>query len=308
MALTAETLKANEVLAELSAEQITAITNLSRNDEDNVIGTKVGEIHRQYDETILKATGIARDGDEKSYKYLERAGTQLKGQAETAAGLTTKISELQEALKKGGSDKELKAQLDSTIAELTQTKNQFNKAQAALDSTNQEHNNKLFGMQVDFEIGKATSELKLKPDLPESAARVLMQQAIAKVKGNKAEFIDDGQGGQRLVFKDEAGATLNNPKNQLNPFTASELLSGALEEMGVLDSGRQVGGTGGAPDKSNKGGSSTIDLANARNQVEANAFISKQLQAQGLAKGTAEFDTASTKAWGDNNIGELPEK
>ena len=54
--LTKETIQANEVLAGLTPEQISAIEKLSKNDEDAVIGAKVGEIHRQYDETILKAT------------------------------------------------------------------------------------------------------------------------------------------------------------------------------------------------------------------------------------------------------------
>jgi len=307
MALTADTLKANEILSSLTAEQLTAITNLSKNDEDNVIGSKVGEIHRQYDETILKATGIDRDGDEKSYKYLERAGAKLKGQAASVSTLEEQVTNLKDMLKKGGSDKELKAQLESTIAELDLTKTQFNEVQLALKTNNQDHASKLFGMQVDYEIGQATSGIKFKPELPESASKVLMQQAIAKVKGNKAEFIDDGAGGQRLVFKNEAGATLNNPKNQLNPYTAAELLGNALNEMGVIDEGRKVPG-GGTKPPGGKGGGTTVDVASARTQVEANAFIAKQLQGQGLARGTAEYDTANTKAWSENKISALPEK
>ena len=71
--LTKETLIANEALAGLTDEQITAITTLSANDENTVIGQKFGEVYRQMDSTIEKATGIKRDGDEKTYLYLERA-------------------------------------------------------------------------------------------------------------------------------------------------------------------------------------------------------------------------------------------
>ena len=44
MALARETIVANEVLAGLTDEQITAIETLSRNDEDVVIGTRFGEV------------------------------------------------------------------------------------------------------------------------------------------------------------------------------------------------------------------------------------------------------------------------
>ena len=71
--LTKETLIANEALAGLTEDQITAITTLSENDENTVIGQKFGEVYRQMDSTIEKATGIKRDGDEKTYLYLERA-------------------------------------------------------------------------------------------------------------------------------------------------------------------------------------------------------------------------------------------
>lgn len=38
------------------------------------------------------------------------------------------------------------------------------------------------------------------------------------------EYIDDGKGGKILAFKDETGAIMRNPNNQLNPFGASDLL------------------------------------------------------------------------------------
>ena len=76
MALVRDTILANEVLAGLTDEQITAIETLSRNDEDVVIGARFGEVYRQMDSTIEKATGIKRNGDEKTYNYLERAAKE----------------------------------------------------------------------------------------------------------------------------------------------------------------------------------------------------------------------------------------
>jgi|SRR5690606_12420390 len=312
-----EVLKANAALASLTDEQIAAIEQLSSNDENAVIAQKVGEIHRQYDETILKATGIARVGDEKSYNYLERAGKELKAKAEANSALQTQIEDLnkekarlEKAIQDGGNDAELKTQLQNVKAELDQTKEQFTELQTKLSTAEKEHNKKVFDLQVDFELNKATSGIKFKPELPESATKVLLSQALAKVKANKPDFIDDGEGGKRLVFRNEAGAVLNNPENQLNPFTASELLAKELKSMGVVDEGRkqQGAGTGGNAGGAGSGGNTTIDISGARNQVEANEAITKSLLAQGLTRGSAEYEEASTQAWKDNEVAKLPEK
>src|SRR5690606_2780632 len=102
----------------------------------------------------------------------------------------------------------------------------------------------------------------------------------------------------------------NNPENQLNPFTASELLAKELKSMGVVDEGRkqQGAGTGGNAGGAGSGGNTTIDISGARNQVEANEAITKSLLAQGLTRGSAEYEEASTQAWKDNEVAKLPEK
>ena len=67
--LTREIITANAVLAKLTEEEINAIVTLSQNDENAVIGARIGEIYRQMDTTIAEATGVARNGDEKTYLY-----------------------------------------------------------------------------------------------------------------------------------------------------------------------------------------------------------------------------------------------
>ena len=304
--LTKETLQANEVLADLTPEQISAITELSKNDEDSVIGAKVGEIHRQYDETILKATGIERDGDEKSYNYLERAGATLRKQLAEADKYKTEVDELKAKLEKGSVDEGLKDQYKNLKAELAQTKEQYTTLQEKMSETQTEYEQRMFGMQIDHELSQAVAGVKMKADLPESASKVLLQQAMASIKKNKADFIDDGQGGKRLVFRNEDGAIMNNPANQLNPYTASELLKAELKGMGVLDESKKQPGAGTTPKKSK--GAGTIDISDARTQVEANEIITQQLLARGLTRDSEAFEKASTLAWSENKIGELPEQ
>ena len=69
--LTKETIVANDALKDLSEEQISAIATLSENDENAVIGQRFGEVYRQMDSTIEKATGVKRDGDEKPTSILK---------------------------------------------------------------------------------------------------------------------------------------------------------------------------------------------------------------------------------------------
>ena len=66
MALTTELLKGNAATAGLSDEQINAVVEMSKNDETTVIGQKTGEIYGGLDADILAASGIAKNGTEKT--------------------------------------------------------------------------------------------------------------------------------------------------------------------------------------------------------------------------------------------------
>lgn len=65
--LTREILIANAALSGLTDEQIAAITTLSANDENSVIAQKTGEIYGGLDADILAASGIAKNGTEKTF-------------------------------------------------------------------------------------------------------------------------------------------------------------------------------------------------------------------------------------------------
>lgn len=317
MALTSEILKKNAVLEGLTDEQVTAIVTLSTNDENTVIGTKIGDIYRQMDTTIETATGVKRDGDEKTYNYLERAATSLKEQAGNIDGLNKQIGDLtkektrlEKVISDGGTDTETKRQLTQATADLQAVTNQYNDLKTSHDKAMETHQSELFGIRVENELSIATSGVKFKAELPKSATDVLLGQATAKIKALSPEYIDDGKGGKILAFKDEAGAVMRNPENQLNPFTAAELVSRELKGMGVLDEGRQQGGagTGGDGGGGNGGGGSTVDISGAKTRVEANNIATQTLLAQGLTIGSKEFDSQMTQIWKDNNVSALPEK
>ena len=79
--ITNDMLTADAVLTGLTDEQKDAIVAMSKNDEEVVIGNRFREVYNQLDATIAKETGIARNGDEKTYVYLERAARELATKA-----------------------------------------------------------------------------------------------------------------------------------------------------------------------------------------------------------------------------------
>lgn len=315
MALTVEVLKANSVLAGLSDEQLAAITTLSANDENSVIAQKTGKIYGDLDADILSVTGIAKNGTEKTYDYAKRVLGEFKTKAESAVQLQSTIdtltkekSRLEKAIQDGASDAETAKALKQAKADLAAITGQYNELNTKFQNAEQNHQKELFGIRVESTLQAATANLKFKPELPGSVTKVLLSQATEKIKNMHPELIDDGKGGHIIAFKDENGAIMRNPNNQLNPFTADELIQRELDMMGVLDKGRQQAGTGTQPPSGVAGSGTVISIAGAKTRTEAYDMIASSLMTQGLTNGSAEFQTAMDQAWKDNNISSLPEK
>ena len=252
MALTIDVLRANAALAGLTDEQLTAITTLSVNDENSVIAKKTGEIYGGLDADILAVSGIAKNGTEKTFDYAKRVLTEFKTKVEGANGLQSQIdsltkekARLEKAIADGATDAETAKALKQAKADLQSVTAQYNDLKSKYDEAEQTHTKEVFGIRVETALQTATAGLKFKAELPESATKVLLGQAIDKIKGMNPEFIDDGKGGKMLAFKDENGAIMRNPNNQLNPYTPGDLLTRELETMGILDKGRQAAGGGG---------------------------------------------------------------
>ena len=305
MALTTELLKGNAATAGLSDEQINAVVEMSKNDETAVIGQKTGEIYGGLDADILAASGIAKNGAEKTYDYAKRVIGEIKGQAGNAAQLQSQITELTKEkarLEKAvadGADAETKRELTKAKADLANVTKEYADLKTKFDSAESEHAKALFGMKIDGELSKATAGIKFKADLPTSVTNVLLEQAIAKVKSLNPEYIDDGQGGKILAFN-ENGTTMRNPENNLRPFTAAELVARELKSMGVLETGRIQTGAGTKQQPTGNGNPGLVDLSGARTQDEAHEIITKQLMAQGKINGSKEFAEAMAQAWKDN--------
>ena len=312
--ITVEMLAADAALAGLTHEQKNAIALMSKNDEEVVIGNRFREVYNKLDETIARETGIARNGDEKTYLYLERAAKELATKANSVEGLNTKIADLskerdrlKEQIAKGG-DEALRKQLEQATKDLDGVRKQYDTLKADFDKAKTDHAAELFGIQIDNVLAGAQAGLKFKPEFPQAATDTLLAQALAKVKGMNPDFIDDGKGGKRLVFKGENGEIARDPENHLEPYTAEALLKKELRAMGILDEGRRAAGSGTEPPKNPQQGGVPVDLSMARTQQEADNIIHGQLNAQGLVRGSKKYQEAYDAAWKENNIISLPVK
>lgn len=300
MALTNETIRGNAELASLSDQQVNALVEMSKNDENDVIGRRLGEVYRGMDETIATATGVQRNGDEKTYNYLKRATSELKQKAEGAAAFTSEIQtlkaekeRLEGIVAKGGNNEEIQKQLAQAKADLTNVQTQYASLKKESEKQKTDFENKLFGVQVDNELKASVSGLKFKTELPEAATKVLLQQALDKAKTMHPRFIDDGKGGKVLAFHNEDGSVLRNSATNLQPFTATELIERELSSYGAL--APKAGGGSGTQPQGQGGGSGsnvTVDVSAARTQEEYIDIASKALMSQGYTKASKEFTEA----------------
>ena len=312
--ITVEMLAADAALAGLTDEQKNAIALMSKNDEEVVIGNRFREVYNKLDETIARETGIARNGDEKTYLYLERAAKELATKANSVEGLNTKIADLskerdrlKEQIAKGG-DEALRKQLEQATKDLDGVRKQYDTLKADFDKAKTDHAAELFGIQIDNVLAGAQAGLKFKPEFPQAATDTLLAQALAKVKGMNPNFIDDGKGGKRLVFKGEYGEIARDPENHLEPYTAEALLKQELRAMGILDEGRRAAGVSTTQPQQHQQQGAAVDLSMARTQQEADNIIHSQLNAQGLVRGSKKYQEAYDASWRDNNINTLPMK
>lgn len=311
--ITIEMLNQSESLKGLTDAQKLAITTLSSNDEATVIGTKIGALHGQYDADILSISGISKADGEKTYDYLKRVlgdyKTKLDGTKTLSAQLEAqkkKVTELEAKLAAGGSDEAVKQQLKDARHQVTQLQTQLTTKTEELDKAKKDYEQKEKDLQVGFAFTNATAGIKFKADVSEPVKKILLAAAKDEIlaKGTP-DFIDDGKGGKKLVLRDTAGNTLNNPKNNLNPYTIEELvMETSLKD--VIDTGKQQSGGGTKPNPSPNHRTVNLDLSTAKTQQEADVQIENYLLSTGLTRDNVEFGNKALEIRNENNVSDLP--
>jgi hypothetical protein len=307
--ITTELLNNNEMLAGLTDEQKTAVVELSKHDEGIVIGDRIGKVYGDLDADILAASGMAKEGTEKTYAYAKRVIGELKGKAESAQELQSKVdvltaekAKLEKALQDGSADTETKKALAQAKTDLTNITTKYTELAAEFENSKSAHEKELFGLRVAMELEGAAKGVKFKSSIPDNVAKVVVTDIVERIK-KQADTIED-EGKKVLVFKGEDGAVLRD--SSLKPLTATDLLLTELEKVGITDKRRQQTGTGSAQQEGVD--VNVISLAGVKTQVEADTAIHKMLVQQGLVRGSKAYQDQYDKAWKDNAINKLPTK
>lgn len=304
------TLRQNALLATLTDEQLQAVENLSRNDETTVLATAKNEIYNNLSSTVNTIAGIAQNSGEETAAYIERVLKEVKVKADSVTELNTKLetlttekAALEEQIKSGKGNEALTAQLKSKETELETTKALLTQANENKEKIESDYKVKIQSLQLDNEIGLAMQGLSIK-DADAESTKALLKIAFESVKGMNPEFIDDGKGGVKVVYKDENGATRLNTKNA-EAITTTELLQDKLKTFNLIEESRQAAGIGGKGNGKGSGGI-RIDISSAKNKDQANELITKSLVEQGLLPGTVEYIDGLKQAWAENNVESLP--
>lgn len=296
MALDSDKLKAQEALKELSDEQIKAIAELSTNDENEIIGKKIGEIYGNIDRDVQETLGLEKPAGVKTYDWLKSdILPKVKESSATAKKLTDaeqKVKDLEKKIEEGASDEQLKTQLKDAKDRADRLSTQLEDEKKTYQQKLEEAQGNMTKMQVNNEMDKGLAGLKFQDEkvISSTVRNKMIEVAKQAITGKyQADWIDDGNGGRQMVFRDDKGNILRNPNNKQHPYTAQELLKAELKDI-LLDQ-KQKKGTGGA---GGEGGGGEDDPADAPDvtglsQVQADEKIKKHLMAKGLERGTPEF-------------------
>lgn len=310
--ITIEMLKQNPVLSVLTEAQLTAVAEMSKNDENTVIGARIGALHQQYDNDIFGITGIAKNQGEKSYDYTKRVLNDYKTQIASVATVQAQldaskkeVETLKQKLASGVADEQLKQQLKDAKALSAQLQQQLTQQVSELTKQKETYENKIKDIYVDNAFSDAVATLKFKSGITDGIKDVLIKAAKAEVLTKGTPDFIDNNGTKVLVFRDATGNVLNNPANNLNPYTALDLLM-QTSIKDVVDPGKVQPGGGTHEVQPGGGNVVLLDLSGAKTQIDADKIIEAHLLSNGLTRDSMEFAQQSLKLRTDNNVAQLP--
>lgn len=309
--LTVDILKQNSKLSGLSDEQLNAIATMSQNDENTVIGARIGELHGQYDADVLSVSGVSKKSGEKSYDYVKRVLGDYKTKLEASKTLQSQLDAANaqiDELKSKGPDETLKQELKDTKTRAEQLKASLQAKETEFATAKADLEKQVMGAHVDYAFQAATAGLKFKEGISESLKNVILSAAKNEVlaKGTP-ELIDDGKGGKRLALRGSDGNLVNNPKNGLAPYTIQELVMETSLKDAISTTPTHTGaGTGPNPQVDPN---LPLDLSGAKTQLEADNMIENYLlTVKGLTRDKVEFGEESLRLRTEAKVAELPLK
>lgn len=309
--LTGDVIKQNKALEGLTDDQIKAIEELSKNDENQVIGKKTNEFWSSIDKD-MEELGFPKPPTVKSYNHFKdvvkgATGDYSKLQEEKKE-LEGKITGLEKKIAEGAGD-DVKSQLADLEKKLSDKANEVStwkkKYESDLEAKSKEVEqlNERFKMQT---VDKAFSHESLKPKagIPDVAFQATLELAKKNLLSNYKAEVQKGDNGKELViFRDNEGNIALNPENGLQPYKAHELLLKDQSLKEVIDTGRKVEGNGGKP---GTGSDKSLELGNVKTRPEATRAIQQVLAQKGVTVDNPEYQKMFDEQWESSKASELP--
>ena len=304
----------------LTEQQLSTIETILNNHEDQVIKTKVREIHSLYDADIKDITGQEKPAGGKTYDHLKtvlsdlQSKAQKAGQAKQLADQVAQLKQEKEDLLKAKSTdpvmkqkiETLQGKINDKDSQIESLKNTWEQERQSLVAAKNEQQEKLLQYQVTNSFDSYLQEKKaaFNPAIGEAALQDLLSSRKAKVLSQAKEqgFTPSLDDKGKFVFKNEAGAIWRNPDNNSEPFTPGELLYNSIGDLLKKDA------TGGAGTKGGQGGAapSVASLSSAKTQVEADTIITDYLLAQGLTKTSEQWQPKFQEIRESSSVSDLP--
>lgn len=260
-------------------EENAFLANHAKKIEEEVIPSKISELHTRYDEDIFAVTGLRKNANEKTYDFTKRVLAEFKTKAEKASVLETEMDSLKKQITDGTADKKTLQDLEAVQKAYKELEDKHTKEVGSLKSEHEK-------FKIQSEIRAALTGMAFKKNIPEAALRALTEQTIGELT-NQASYADG-----KLVFM-ENGVPKRNPHNALNPYTANEILKERFKD--IIETGNPVKGPGITDqmtvEKDNKGKVTKVNIS-VPESVRTREDLSKYLVTAGLLRGSEEYTLA----------------
>ena len=300
--LSKEKLEKIEELKGLTPEQITAITELSKNDENVVISDKTKEIYSNLDKDILDITGIARPANTKTYEFNKQVLSEYKTNAEKAKELETKITtlvesnkELEEKAKLGTTDEILKANYEKLNKDYVSLQEKVVNKEKEFTEKETELKSKQHDFFKQLKFNEATKNIDLKFD-DEEVKNTMIDAAKNKVL-NKYQINFNENGVEEIRTKDDKNEIVLNPTT-LKPLGLNDVLKAELTPYLKTPI---VGAGSGNPTPN-----TPVSFGAVKTRAEAMEKIEENLLAKGLIKNSPEYKTALNSEISNEAYSSLP--
>lgn len=301
--ITEDLIKQQELLKDLTPDQVKAIETLSKNDEETVIHKKRGDWYKQFDQDILDSSGIPKEPAERATDYAKRAFALQKAEIEELTAYKTKAKTLEAkiaTLEDGKVDATTKQKIKDLGDELAALKVTHETAIREKETLLSQKDQELIRERQEVQFAAALSGVKFKSDETTTALKdIAVKSAKEALMAEYTMDIADG----KTVWRDKKGEIVRNPKNGNEPMTTADLLMPKLAP--VIDQGRKVNGTGTTKVDAN-GTSSTTFAPTAKTKTEFYTQASDYLIAQGNDRTNPEFAKKLTELSKEFNAQELP--